>query len=40
MPTAALEGAQKVPWRNGEIIRQAMSEMEDAVMVVPSAQSP
>src|SRR5689334_24786580 len=37
---AALEGAQVVAQRNGEIVRQAMAEMEEAVKTVVSAQAP
>ena len=37
---AALEGAQAVSRRNGEIIRQAMADMEEAVKSVASAQAP
>ena len=37
---AALEGAQAVARRNGEIVRQAMAEMEEAVKTVVSAQAP
>jgi phasin family protein len=37
---AALEGAQAVTRRNGEIMRQAMTEMEEAVKAVASAQAP
>jgi phasin family protein len=37
---AAFEGAQVVARRNGEITRQAMAEMEEAVKAVASARAP
>jgi len=37
---AAIEGAQAVARRNGEIMRQAMAEMEEAVKAVASTQAP
>jgi phasin family protein len=37
---AALEGAQAVSRRNGEIMRQAMADMEAAVKTIASAQAP
>jgi len=36
----SLEGAQAVARRNGEIMQQAMAEMEEAVKAVASAQAP
>ena len=36
----ALEGAQAVARRNGEIMRQSLAEMEEAVKAVASAQAP
>jgi phasin family protein len=37
---ASLEGAQAVARRNGEIMQQAMAEMEQAVRAVASAEAP
>ena len=37
---AALEGAQELARRNGEIVRQAVADMQDAVRVVAGADTP